>query len=74
MIGEVLKVMKDLVNSGMNMVIVTQHEMSFAKAFADEIIVLDRGKIIEYGTPEEIFENPKNERTKDFLNRVINHF
>lgn len=73
MIGEVLKVMKDLVNSGMNMVIVT-HEMSFAKAFADEIIVLDRGKIIEYGTPEEIFENPKNERTKDFLNRVINHF
>lgn len=73
MIGEVLKVMKDLVNSGMNMVIVT-HEMRFAKAFADEIIVLDRGKIIEYGTPEEIFENPKNERTKDFLNRVINHF
>lgn len=70
MIGEVLKVMKDLVNSGITMIIVT-HEMGFAKEFADNIIVMDKGEIIETGNPEDIFTNPKNERTKEFLKRVI---
>lgn len=69
MIGEVLKVMKDLIKSGITMIIVT-HEMDFAKEFANNIIVMDKGTVIEEGTPKEIFNNPKQERTKEFLHRV----
>lgn len=71
MIGEVLKVMKDLALSGITMIVVT-HEMDFALEFGDNIIVMDQGKVIEEGHPEEIFKRPKNERTKSFLKRVIN--
>lgn len=71
MIGEVLKVMKDLIESGITMVIVT-HEMDFAKEFANNIVVMDKGVVIEEGSPEVIFNNPQNERTKEFLYRVTN--
>lgn len=71
MIGEVLKVMSDLVKSNITMVIVT-HEMDFAQEFADTVVVMDKGIVIEEGTPNEIFNNPKNERAKEFLYRVIN--
>jgi len=67
MVREVLNVMLDLAKKGHTMIIVT-HEMSFAKAVAQRIIFLDKGKIIESGTPEEFFNNPKTDRTKDFLN------
>lgn len=67
LIGEILKVVKQLADESMTMVIVT-HEMSFAKAVSDKVIFMDGGKILEQGTPEEIFENPKEERTKQFLN------
>ena len=67
MVGEVLKVMQELANEGMTMVIVT-HEMNFAKNVASKIIFMDNGIIIEEGTPSEIFNNPKNERTKTFIN------
>lgn len=70
MIGEVLKVMKDLALSGMTMVVVT-HEMDFAKEFADKVIVMDEGRIIEEGLPDVIFNHPKNPRTKTFLKRVL---
>ncbi len=70
MIGEVLKVMKDLAASGMTMVVVT-HEMDFAKEFADKVIVMDEGNIIEEGTPEVIFNQPQNPRTKLFLKRIL---
>jgi polar amino acid transport system ATP-binding protein len=64
--GEVLKVMKNLAEVHMTMVVVT-HEMGFAKEVADRVIFMDKGEIIETGTPEDIFEHPKNERTKAFL-------
>lgn len=70
MIGEVLNVMRSLANQGMTMVVVT-HEMGFAKEFGDHIVVMDQGKIIEEGTPEVIFNTPKNKRTQEFLRRVI---
>lgn len=70
MVGEVLAVMKQLAEEGMTMVIVT-HEMGFAREVADRVIFMDGGYIIEQGTPEEIFRNPQNERTKDFLNKVL---
>lgn len=70
LVGEVLSVMKNLAKEGMTMVVVT-HEMSFAKEVADKIIFMDDGKIVEKGTPEEIFNNPKEERTKVFLNKVL---
>ncbi len=70
MVGEVLDVMKELANEGMTMVVVT-HEMGFAKEVADRVIFMDGGMIIEEGTPNEIFDNPKNERTKSFLNKVL---
>lgn len=66
--GEVLKVMKDLAEEHMTMVVVT-HEMGFAREIADRVIFMDNGEIIETGTPEEIFENPQNQRTKTFLGR-----
>ena len=70
MVGEVLDVMKDLARSGMTMVIVT-HEMGFAREVATRVLFVDQGKIMESGTPEEVFNNPKNERTKLFLSKVL---
>ena len=70
MVGEVLNVMKSLAKDGMTMVVVT-HEMGFAKEVGDRILFMDEGRIIEEGTPEEIFQNPKNSRTKDFLSKVL---
>ena len=70
MVGEVLAVIKQLAQEGMTMVIVT-HEMGFAREVADRILFMDGGYIVEQGTPQEIFGNPQNERTKDFLNKVL---
>ena len=70
MVGEVLNVMKSLANDGMTMIIVT-HEMGFAKEVGDRILFMDEGKIMEEGTPEEIFNNPKNERTVSFLSKIL---
>lgn len=71
MIKEVLDVMKDLAEEGMTMIIVT-HEMGFAKNVADRVFFMDRGTILEDTTPENLFNNPQNERTKEFLNKVLN--
>lgn len=70
MVGEVLKVMKDLAELGMTMVVVT-HEMGFAKEVSDRVLFMDAGYIVEQGTPTEVFEHPKNERTQDFLAKVL---
>ncbi|MCI5604264.1 MAG: amino acid ABC transporter ATP-binding protein [Clostridia bacterium] len=70
MVGEVLAVMKDLADAGMTMVVVT-HEMGFAREVASRILFMDDGYIQEEGTPEELFTNPKNERTKLFLSKVL---
>ena len=70
MVGEVLAVMKDLAKSGMTMAIVTR-EMGFAYEVADRVIFMDGGVIVEEGTPREIFDNTKEERTKDFLSKVL---
>ena len=70
MVGEVLDVMKKLAKDGMTMAVVT-HEMGFAKEVADRVIFMDSGMIIEEGTPDEIFQNPKNDRTKAFLSKII---
>ena len=70
MVGEVLDVMKELAKSGMTMVCVT-HEMGFAREVADRVLFMDEGVIVEEGTPEEIFGNPKEKRTQDFLNKVL---
>ncbi len=70
MVGEVLAVMKQLAKDGMTMVVVT-HEMGFAREVADRVLFMDGGVIVEEGTPEEIFNNPKNPRTIDFLNKVL---
>ena len=70
MVGEVLDVMKELAKSGMTMVCVT-HEMGFAREVADRVLFMDEGNIVEEGTPEEIFGNPKEKRTQDFLNKVL---
>ncbi|GBE15706.1 MAG TPA: amino acid ABC transporter ATP-binding protein [Proteobacteria bacterium] len=70
MIGEVLDVMKTLAREGMTMVCVT-HEMGFAKEVADRTIFMDEGKIVEVGTPQDIFNNPRNERTKLFLAQIL---
>lgn len=70
MVGEVLKTMKELAESGLTMVIVT-HEMAFAREVSDRVIFMDKGVVAESGTPEEIFVNPKEERTKEFLTRFL---
>ena len=70
MVGEVLKVMRDLADSGMTMVVVT-HEMGFAKEVASRVMFMDEGRIIEQAPPQEFFANPKNQRAKDFLSKVI---
>lgn len=70
MVGEVLEVMKDLADQGMTMVLVT-HEMGFAKEVGDRILFMDKGQIIEQGRPEDLFNNPQEERTRDFLSKVL---
>ena len=70
MVGEVLEVMKELAREGMTMVVVT-HEMGFAREMADRVIFMADGKIVEKGTPEEIFSAPKQPRTRDFLAKVL---
>lgn len=70
MVKEVLEVIKELANEGMTMAIVT-HEMGFAKEVADRVIFVDEGKIIEDDTPEEVFNNPKNDRTNEFFAKVL---
>ncbi|WP_161668781.1 amino acid ABC transporter ATP-binding protein [Kallotenue papyrolyticum] len=70
MIKEVLDVMKELARSGMTMVVVT-HEMGFAREVADRMIFFDQGQIVEQGTPEQIFTNPQQERTKQFLSQIL---
>lgn len=70
MVGEVLAVMQDLAKSGMTMVIVT-HEMGFAREVADRVIFMDGGVIVEDGTPEQVFGQTREERTKDFLSKVL---
>ncbi len=70
MVGEVLEVMKDLARSGYTMIVVT-HEMGFAREVSDRVIFMDGGYIVEEGTPEEIFRNAKQERTRQFLSRIL---
>jgi ABC-type polar amino acid transport system ATPase subunit len=70
-VKDVLEVMKELAREGMTMIVVT-HEMGFAKEVANRVVYIDDGKIVEEGTPEEIFYNPRNERTRAFLSKVIN--
>ena len=70
MVGEVLDVMKELAQEGMTMVVVT-HEMGFAREVADRVLFMDGGVIVEEGTPEQIFENPKSERLQGFLSKVL---
>ena len=70
MVGEVLQVMKDLAHKGMTMVVVT-HEMGFAKEVATRVIFMDEGKILEQGTPDEIFNSPKDPRLVEFLSKVL---
>ena len=71
MVGEVLDVIKNLTNQGITMLIVT-HEMAFAKEISNRVVFMDNGNIVEEGTPCEIFDNPQNERTKNFLSRFNN--
>ena len=71
MVGDVLEVMKELAKDGMTMVVVT-HEMGFAKEVADRVVFMADGHVMEEGTPEKVFDNPQNERTKAFLDKVIN--
>jgi len=70
MIGEVLDVMKQLAREGMTMIVVS-HEMGFAREVADRVIFMDEGRIVEEGPPKEVFENPRQERTKAFLSKIL---
>jgi general L-amino acid transport system ATP-binding protein len=70
MINEVLDAMKELAQDGMTMIVVT-HEMGFAREVADRVVFMDKGEIVEVGTPTEIFDNPKEERTKKFLSQIL---
>lgn len=70
MVGEVLAVMKDLAREGMTMVVVT-HEMGFAREVGDRVIFMDEGRIMEEGSPEELFGNPQNPRTQSFLSKIL---
>ncbi|MCK7543734.1 amino acid ABC transporter ATP-binding protein [Marinobacter bryozoorum] len=72
MIGEVLDVMRELAKEGMTMMVVT-HEMGFAREVADRVIYIHEGQIVEEGKPEDVFDNPQNERTQSFLSRVLKH-
>ena len=71
MVQEVLNVMKDLANEGLTRIVVP-HEMGFAKDVADKVVFMDQGVIVEQGSPEDIFNNPRQERTRAFLSRIIN--
>jgi polar amino acid transport system ATP-binding protein len=70
LVGEVLQVMKDLARKGMTMAVVT-HEMGFAREVGNRVVFMDAGKIVEQGTPDEIFMNPQNPRLRDFLSKVL---
>ena len=70
MVNEVLETMKSLAHTGITMIVVT-HEMGFAKEVSDRVVFMDKGVIAEEGTPEQIFENPQVDRTKEFLGRVL---
>ncbi len=70
MVNEVLETMKSLAHTGLTMIVVT-HEMGFAKEVSDRVVFMDKGVIAEEGTPEQIFENPQVDRTKEFLGRVL---
>ena len=70
MVGDVLEVMKQLAADGMTMVVVT-HEMGFAREVGDRVVFMDGGYIVEEGKPEDVFDNPQEERTQDFLNKVL---
>jgi polar amino acid transport system ATP-binding protein len=72
LVGEVTEVMRGLARDGMTMVVVT-HEMGFARKTADRVVFMDKGVIAEQGDPEQIFVNPSNERTRQFLSRVLDH-
>ena len=72
MIGEVLDVMRELASQGMTMIVVT-HEMGFAREAAHRAVYLDHGAVVEEGPPEQVFDNPGNQRTRDFLSRVLRH-
>jgi ABC-type polar amino acid transport system ATPase subunit len=72
MISEVLDVMTELADDGMTMIVVT-HEMGFARKVADLVVFMDEGEIVESNPPDEFFDNPKNERTKDFLKQILTH-
>ena len=71
MVGDILNVMKELAKEGLTMIVVT-HEMAFAKDVSSRVVFMDKGYIVEEGSPQDIFENPKEERTKEFLNRYLN--
>jgi polar amino acid transport system ATP-binding protein len=68
-VGEVLNVMKRLAEEGMTMIVVT-HEMSFARRVADRVVVLEKGQVVEQGPPQQIFDAPKTDRTRDFLSHL----
>ena len=70
MVGEVLNVMKELAEAGLTMLVVT-HEMTFARDVANKVVFMDQGVIVEEGDPKDIFTNPKEERTKEFLSRML---
>jgi ABC-type polar amino acid transport system ATPase subunit len=72
MIKEVLDVMLELASDGMTMVVVT-HEMGFARAAGDRLVFMDEGRIVEQGPPDELFNNPREERTKLFLSKILSH-
>jgi len=72
MINEVLDVMRNLAREGMTMIVVT-HEMGFAREVANEVVFMDSGIIVETNSPEEFFNNPENERTRQFLSKILSH-
>ena len=71
MVGEVLQVMRDLANVGKITMVIVTHEMEFAREMADRVVFMDEGVILEEGTPDQIFETPKEERTRIFLKRIL---
>jgi polar amino acid transport system ATP-binding protein len=70
LVGDVLDVMKNLAKAGMTMIVVT-HEMGFAREVADKVVFIDKGQIVESGTPTQVLDNPQEARTKAFLNKVL---
>jgi ABC-type polar amino acid transport system ATPase subunit len=70
MIGEVLEVMRELAEEGMTMIVVT-HEMGFAREVADRVVMMDEGRVVEQGTPEQLFGDARSERTRAFLSKIL---